>query len=76
MSATDQATITRDGIQWIFTAGIFAVILVAFLWYVDDSLTYNPATAEHDQALHDLRSAQAGLNSSPSDSRMYEAARP
>lgn len=73
MSASDQSTIERDGIQWILTAGIFSVILTGLLWYIDDVLIRAPLQTVHDEQLLELRNAQVGLNSSPADSRMYEA---
>ncbi|GEM_PF-6101483 len=69
MGSVDLKQIEKDGVSWVLTAGLVSIFVAALLWYIDDSLTYSPVPERQYQELRELRSAQAGLDSSPADPR-------
>lgn len=69
ISGTDKEV--KDGIQWLATAGVLALVLSLCLFYVDDHLTSNTKSWEHakSERIRELRLAQSGLASRVSDTR-------
>jgi len=61
----------KAGFAWLYGAGLFAVILTLVLFRIDNRLSTSDYDSKLGAALHELRSAQAGLPSRSLDARVY-----
>lgn len=62
------------GLQWLFGAGIFAVLLSFGLMKIDDYLSNSKGEQKLGATLHELRLAQTTLASGASDDRQTQDA--
>ena len=59
----------KDGMTWLFAAGVCAIALSVFLQVVDHKLTTSDREIVLERTLRDLRTAQAALGTEVEDRR-------
>jgi|GEM_PF-7098441 len=53
----------KGGFFWFIGAGFFSVLLVMFLYFVDEKKAHSTKNIEHNNMMKELREAQTGLKS-------------
>lgn len=65
----------RDGMRWLFGAGLVAVAVAVFLWWWDMVLSSSDRERKLGATLRELRTAQSSLSSGKLDPRQGHVAR-